>query len=176
MKTAHILVGLPATGKSYLVDKIKGDLTSCWIYSTDMYIEAMAEDSGLTYDEVFESNIQDATRFNNEKVEFAAQMGIDVIWDQTNLGLRKRKKILDFFKGYGYRVECHGIRPPDPEKLGFQLEWRRRLDSREGKTIPLHVMSNMLQSYHEPSDEEGFDKVSYYNMWGDLLYTTEPLV
>ena len=54
------MVGLPATGKSTLIEGMYKPDT--WIYSTDMYIESMAEDNGITYNEAFESNIKAATR------------------------------------------------------------------------------------------------------------------
>lgn len=56
----YVMVGLPATGKSTLIEGMYKPDT--WIYSTDMYIESMAEDNGITYNEAFESNIKAATR------------------------------------------------------------------------------------------------------------------
>ena len=176
MKTCHVMVGLPATGKSFLVKKLKESLDSVWIYSTDMFIEAVAKDHGLTYSEVFATSIKDAQDFNDEKVTLAFQMGIDIIWDQTNLGVKKRATIINKAKQYGYRVEAHCILPPEPNAIGLQLEWKRRLEGRPGKTIPTYVLENMVKNYHEASDEEGFDQVTYYNMWGEVLYKTQPLV
>ena len=36
-----------------------------------------------------------------------------------------------------------------------------RLHSREGKTIPPHVLDNMAKSFYLPLYDEGFDEITY---------------
>ena len=162
-----VMVGLPAMGKSTL---IKGMFTpDTWIYSTDMYIEQVAEDNGITYNEAFESNIKAATEFNESKLDTMITFRKNIIWDQTNLGAGKRRKIINRMSQAGYQVCCDCIVPPEPGHFDDLKVWKRRLENRPGKTIPQHVLSNMWESYVEPSIEEGFDMITYYNMYGAMI-------
>ena len=162
-----VMVGLPALGKSTFIKNIK--TADTWIYSTDMFIEAVAEDNGITYDASFLSNIDAATKFNDQKVETMMMLQKDIIWDQTNLGIKKRKKIVDMMKSAGYIVNCICILPPSPSHISDQKDWTARLNSRPGKTIPNHVLANMIENFTVPTYEEGFDKISMYNMFGAAL-------
>lgn len=162
-----VMVGLPAMGKSTL---IKGMFTpDTWIYSTDMYIEQVAEDNRITYNEAFESNIKAATEFNERKLDTMITLRKDIIWDQTNLGVGKRRKIINRMRQAGYQVRCDCIVPPEAGHFDDLKVWKRRLENRPGKTIPQHVLSNMWESYAEPTIEEGFDMITYYNMHGALI-------
>lgn len=162
-----VMVGLPALGKSTIIESMY--YPDIWIYSTDMYIEAVAEDNGITYSEAFESNIKAATEFNERKLQTMINLRKDIIWDQTNLGVRKRQKIIRRMKQAGYRVCCICIIPPEAGWLDDQKAWAHRLRSREGKTIPQAVLSNMIESFVEPTIEEGFDMIYWYSMHGALL-------
>jgi len=167
MPTCTVFVGLPALGKSTFIKKLKNDKN--WIYSTDMYIDAVAEDNGITYSEAFASNIDAATQFNEQKLKTMINLGRDVIWDQTNLGVGKRKKIINRMRDAGYAVNCVCLLPPEAGHLDDQKEWKLRLESRPGKTIPTHVLANMLESFVVPTQDEGFDRIEYYNMFGQPL-------
>ena len=162
-----VMVGLPATGKSTLVEGMYKPDT--WVYSTDMYIEQVADDNGITYNEAFESNIKAATDFNERKLDTMISLSKDVIWDQTNLGVGKRRKIIDWMKQAGYQVCCVCVVPPEFGHFDDLKVWKQRLQNRPGKAIPNHVISNMLESYVEPTIEEGFDVISYYNIHGALV-------
>lgn len=162
-----VMVGLPAMGKSTLIEGMyKPD---SWIYSTDMYIDQVAEDHGITYNEAFESNIKAATEFNERKLKTMMDLRKDIIWDQTNLGVGKRRKIINRMKQAGYDVSCCCIVPPEAGHFDDLKVWKQRLQNRPGKTIPDHVLSNMWESYVEPSLEEGFDDIIYYSMHGALI-------
>lgn len=167
MPTCTVFVGLPALGKSTFIKKLKNDKN--WIYSTDMYIDAVAEDNGITYSEAFASNIDAATQFNEQKLKTMINLGRDIIWDQTNLGVGKRKKIINCMRNAGYAVNCVCLLPPEAGHLDDQKEWKLRLESRPGKTIPTHVLANMLESFVVPTADEGFDQIEYYNMFGQPL-------
>lgn len=167
MPTCTVFVGLPALGKSTFIKKLKNDKN--WIYSTDMYIDAVAEDNGITYSEAFASNIDAATQFNEQKLKTMINLGRDVIWDQTNLGAGKRKRIINRMRNAGYAVNCVCLLPPEAGHLSDQKEWKLRLESRPGKTIPTHVLANMLESFVIPTADEGFDRIEYYNMFGQPL-------
>jgi len=161
--TCNILVGLPGTGKSTL---------SCYstgyefVYSTDKFIEDVAKHFGITYNEAFAANIEAATLSMDTHLVKAIAERRDIIWDQTNLSVSKRKRILERFKDTDYVMVCTCILPPKQVDLE---EWTRRLDSRAGKTIPDDVLAKMIASYELPTASEGFDRVDYHDMYANFL-------
>ena len=168
-----VMVGLPGLGKSTLVEdqrkvyeRIDMDV---FVYSTDNYIESVASAQGKTYDEVFADTIKEATENMENFLQYAIEDGRDVIWDQTNLGVGKRRKIINRMKQAGYQVRCECIIPPEAGWLDDQKVWANRLRNRSGKTIPQNVLTNMIESFVVPTIDEGFDMITFYNMHGALL-------
>jgi len=171
-----VMVGLPAMGKSTLVEdsrKVyeKIDLP-LFVYSTDNILERTAKQLGKTYNDVFEDHIKSAQTEADIWLSEAIKNKQDIIWDQTNLGVGKRRKIINRMKQAGYQVRCDCIVPPQPGHFDDLKAWKQRLQNRPGKAIPNHLISNMLESYVEPTIEEGFDVISYYNMHGGIVAIT----
>jgi predicted kinase len=159
MTTLTVLVGLPGSGKS---SSIPEDFDG-FVYSTDKFIEDAAKHFNSTYNEMFKDNIGPATMHMNEQLELAIRQLEDVIWDQTNLGSKKRLGILSRFPK-AYRKVCVCRLPPRND-----IEWielNSRLFGREGKTIPRHIVESMADSYVEPTLDEGFDEVHFYDIYG----------
>ena len=162
-----VMVGLPGLGKSTLIEGMYK--LDTFIYSTDHYIENIAKMRGLTYDDVFSETIKEATEMCNDGLDSAIADGLDIVWDQTNLGIGKRRKIINRMKQAGYQVRCVCIVPPEEGHFSDLKDWKYRLSNRPGKTIPDHVLSNMYKSFVMPTIEEGFDMITFYNMHGALL-------
>lgn len=167
-----VMVGLPGLGKSTIVESYAKNYENIdkdvFVYSTDTEIERLSAFNGWTYDQGFTEFIEPATKRMNEQVEIAIRSKQDVIWDQTNLTVKKRKKIINRMKQAVYQVRCECIVPPDNDYDGSKEDWVERLDNRPGKTIPQHIMSNMIESFVVPTIEEGFDMITFYNMHGAL--------
>jgi predicted kinase len=164
-----VLVGLPGLGKSTYVKSVLKINSNVFIYSTDQFIEEAAEVFGISYNEAFKDNIDAATKSMNSLLDEAIDTRKDIIWDQTNLGVGKRRKIINRMKQADYRVECECFVPPEAGWISDQKVWRDRLNNRPGKTIPSDVLTAMINSYVEPSTEEGFDDVFFWNMYGAPL-------
>jgi tRNA uridine 5-carbamoylmethylation protein Kti12 len=162
------MVGLPAMGKSTLVKGMWKD-ESTFIYSTDDLLEAAAKELGSTYNEVFETLIKSVTEAANGSLDVAVKNRQDIIWDQTNLGAGKRRKIINRMRQAGYQVRCVCIVPPEAGHISNLKDWKYRLANRPGKTIPDEVLTNMYRSFTLPTVEEGFDMITFYNMHGALL-------
>ena len=151
MSKCILLCGLPASGKSTYADK---HFPMGNIMSTDIVIENIARSYGMTYDAAFKNLISFAENVMWKHIDWSIEVGNDIIIDRTNLSAKSRKKFIDKLKPYGYTFEA--IVFPTPEKE----EWERRLNSREGKTIPQNVLDSMVQNYEQPTIAEGFTKVS----------------
>ena len=164
-----VMVGLPAMGKSTRVNEMVAMDLDEFVYSTDRFIEDAAAHFGKTYDDVFEDNIECATKSMNELLDIAIKDGMDIIWDQTNLGVGKRRKIINRMKQAGYQVRGVCIIPPESGWLDDQKVWANRLRNRPGKTIPQNILTNMIESFTVPTVAEGFDMITFYNMHGALL-------
>lgn len=164
-----VMVGLPAMGKSTRVREMIEMDPDLFVYSTDQFIEDAANQFGITYDEAFEDNIKGATDSMNKLLDEAIKHKLDIVWDQTNLGVGKRCKIVNRMKQAGYEVDCECIVPPEVGHFDDLKVWKQRLQNRPGKTIPQHVLSSMAENYVLPSVDEGFGKIVYYNMHGALI-------
>ena len=166
MATCYVMVGLPAMGKSTRVTEMCKMDPDVFVYSTDAILERIAEQLGKTYDNVFEDHIKSAQTEADIWLAEAIKHKLNIIWDQTNLGAGKRRKIINRMKQAGYQVRCECIVPPEVGHFDDLKVWKQRLQNRPGKTIPDHVLTNMWGSYVEPTDDEGFDNITFYNMYG----------
>jgi predicted kinase len=163
------MVGLPAMGKSTRVRDMSTIDPDVFVYSTDNILERIAKFLGKTYDEVFEKHIKSATAEADIDLAYAIKERQDIIWDQTNLGVKKRAKIINRMRQAGYQVRCECIVPPASDYSGDKEDWAQRLANRPGKTIPQHILSNMIESFVMPTADEGFDMITFYDMHGALL-------
>lgn len=163
MTTCKMFIGLPASGKSTLVKKIKkpGD----WLYSTDAFIERIAKAQGSTYDDVFQKTIKQASSEMDKYLTVAIATKTPIIWDQTNLSAKKRKRVITKMHSYGYSVSAYYVSAP--VEVDDIVEWNKRLHARKGKNIPEHIVSNMVRSFEPPTLEEGFTSIRSYNIYGD---------
>ena len=162
MSTLTVLVGLPGSGKS---SSIPNDFDG-FIYSTDKFIEDAAKHFNSTYNEMFKDNIGPATKHMNEQLDISIKQRADVIWDQTNMGSKKRVGVLSKFPKT-YRKICVCRVPPDTSEDWGELQ--RRVLSREGKIIPKHIIESMADSYVVPTLDEGFDEVRLYDIYGNEI-------
>lgn len=163
----YIMVGLPASGKSTRVQQMRNIDSDVFVYSTDNYIEECAKLNGWSYDEAFGEFIEPATKHMNEMLDVVIKQRQDIIWDQTNLSVKKRSKIVKRMQQAGYNVFCECVLPP--EKVDDITEWNHRLHNRAGKTIPENIITNMVKTYSIPTLDEGYDEISFYDIHGVLV-------
>jgi len=166
MKKINLICGLPGTGKSTLSEKILIEYPDSFVYSTDAEIERRCKFNQITYDLGFETFIAPATKHMNEQLDIAIRSNRDVIWDQTNLSIKKRKGIISRFS-QGWFIACHVILPPDTDQQ--QVEWADRLVGRPGKNIPVQVINNMKAQYQIPISFESANSMTYYDMYGNII-------
>jgi tRNA uridine 5-carbamoylmethylation protein Kti12 len=168
MSKVEVLVGLPGSGKSSRLSFVNDPEFSdtVFVYSTDNYIESVASAQGKTYNGVFRDVIGEATENMNNFLQYALEDKVDIYWDQTNMSSKKRKSILSKFPK-NYRKECWCVAPPRTPEEWVELD--RRLASRVSKTIPHHIVEAMADSYVEPELDEGFDKITIVDLFGNVI-------
>lgn len=148
-----VLAGVPGSGKSTWISRYIQDSDEDYtVVSTDSLIEARAAEVGKTYNDVFGDYIKTATQLMDSAVNEARQRGDNVIWDQTNLSVKKRAAILARFPGWSTTAVNFHISEAT-------LAVRRRNPDRAGKTIPAGVLASMAENYVPASHGEGFDMV-----------------
>ena len=152
MPTMYMLIGVPASGKSTWVEKNKGDAL---VISSDNLIEAYAADHGMTYNEVFKEQIKIATKIALEHAKAAFEADQDVIWDQTNITKKSRASKLAMVPKH-YRKTAVFFATP------LEEEWQRRLNSRQGKSIPAHILDSMVEMLEMPELDEGWHIIDYH--------------
>lgn len=148
-----MLCGIPTSGKSTYVQRLKK--IDYWknavVLSTDDYIEKQAQRLGLTYNEIFDDVIKDATRELELQFNMAKDKGRDIIWDQTNLSVNTRKKKLSKLPSQYHRGVVY-----------FEISLEKALERnkhREGKFIPESILKRMYHQFEIPTIQEGFDYV-----------------
>lgn len=148
-----MLCGIPTSGKSTYVDKLLA--LDYWknsvVLSTDYYIDYYAKKEGKTYNEVFDKYIKEATWMMEKLIPYAIDNGKDIIWDQTNLSIKARKKKLNKLPSYYHRGAIY-----------FEISLEEALERnnhRDGKFIPKDILKRMYHQFEKPTVAEGFDYV-----------------
>ena len=149
MPKLYVLIGVPGSGKSTWVANQKW-AADCAYVSTDSHVEEYAKSVGKTYNEVFTDYMPTAVDLMTQDVIRAREAGKDIIWDQTSVNVKSRKKKFSMLPNY-YHIAV--VFPtPGPE------EHARRLN-RPGKHIPKDVLESMINTFVMPTEEEGFKEI-----------------
>lgn len=150
MAKCYQLIGVPGSGKSTWVESQDWAL-SCAKVSTDKWVEIYAKEVGRTYSEVFTDFMPTAVELMAKEVVAARDAGRDIIWDQTSVNVKSRKKKFNMLPDY-YHIAVVFKTPEHKELM-------RRLMNRPGKEIPDHVIASMIASFEMPTEEEGFKEI-----------------
>lgn len=146
-----ILVGPPLSGKSTWIRQnftdinvISRDEILMEVYGSRNYTEAFQNVNQKEVDRVLDSRLKEANSSNQ-----------NVIIDMTNMTSKRRKQNLNYFSSDFYKLAVIFPRLSDDEYI-------RRNNKRiqeENKDLPMHVIKNMISSYQNIKDDEGFNRV-----------------
>lgn len=146
-----LLIGVPLSGKTTFIRKnypntkvISRDDLVMEVYGSDDYTSAFKEVDQKEVDSLLDLRLKEVN-INKE----------NVIVDMTNMTVSRRAKTLNYFSDEYYKAAIIF-------KVLEMEEYERRNNERnikENKWIPLFVIENMLNSYQEPTLDEGFDKI-----------------
>jgi tRNA uridine 5-carbamoylmethylation protein Kti12 len=146
-----MLAGIPTSGKSSFIKRLLEDhqWKDVVVLSTDNYIERIAKELNTTYNEIFSDVISESTRQLDISLNMAKEKGKDLIWDQTNLTTKTRKKKLSRIPS-SYKRTC----------IYFKISLEEALirnKHRKGKFIPENTLNKMYEQFEIPTIAEGFD-------------------
>ena len=150
MPKCYQLIGVPGSGKSTWIDTQDWALP-CAKISTDKWVEIYAKEVGKTYSQVFTDFMPTAVDLMAKEVVAAREAGRDIIWDQTSVNIKSRKRKFNMLPDY-YHIAVV-FKTPEHKELF------RRLWSRPGKDIPEHVIASMIASFEMPTEAEGFKEI-----------------
>ncbi len=152
MPKCYQLIGVPGSGKSTWYSN-QDWAKDCVYVSTDRYVEIYAESVGKTYNEVFDEFMPEAVNLMCQDVIMAREQDKDIIWDQTSVSVKSRKKKFNMLPDYEHVAVV--FITPDKDEL------EKRLANRPGKNIPPHIMRSMIDNFQFPTEAEGFDEIWY---------------
>lgn len=149
-----MLCGIPTSGKSsYVCQGL--DETDCFdgyvVLSTDTYIEYKAVENSISYNEAFEEFIEPAQKHLDEQLDRATCENKSIVWDQTNLTSKVRKRKLS-------RIPAHYRKVVVWFDISLE-EAMIRNRKRPGKVIPGSVLKRMFHTFSPPTEAEGFDQI-----------------
>ena len=164
MADLFLMCGVPGAGKStFLKNRIKKD--SSVIISRDAIRFAIVKP-----EEDYFSHEDEVVEIFWKQINEALAAGKDVFVDQTSLTPKSRKWLLDHVKGYNHANViwiCENL-----ETCLNRNEMRRGTRA----YVPEKQVRRMYAQFVEPSLNEGFYKIYYYNSEIDkLFYKGEPL-
>ena len=149
-----MMCGIPCSGKStYIRRGVENTdyFDEYVILSTDNYIENIAKENNTTYNEIFQDVIEEATVKMYQDLDLAIQRGKSIIWDQTNLSKKTRKKKLKKIPGEYTKTAI--ILPLTLEEAFI------RNSQRANKFIARSVIHRMYHQFELPTEDEGFDVI-----------------
>lgn len=151
--TIYVLVGAPASGKSTWTKQLLSKDSSFVVISTDDLLDEYAAAEGLTYSQSWEKYFSKANNEAKQKFQSAIANKSNIIYDQTNMGGKKRKSILSNVQDY-YKIAV--VFDVDTKEL-FRRNKER--EEKTGKHVPEHVIKKMLGDYNPVTKQEGFEKI-----------------
>ena len=154
MAKCYQLVGVPGSGKTTWVGN-QDWMQNLAQIGTDKWVEIFAREVGQTYSEVFDHIMPVAVDLMIKEAILFRDLGRDIIWDQTSTTVTSRRRKFATLPDHDHIAIV--FRTPDDEELA------RRLASRPGKTIPDHVVRNMIKHFEMPTEVEGFKEIWHVN-------------
>jgi predicted kinase len=148
-----ILIGPPLSGKTTWIRQ-NFEPETFELISRDQIVMDVHGDED--YNTAFKSVDQkEVDRILVGKLSQAGKEGKNAIVDMTHMNSKRRKFNLSFFGEDYYKLAV--IFPILKDEEYFQRDKKRTEE--ENKSIPMHVIKNMISSYQSIKNDEGFDKI-----------------
>lgn len=150
--TYTVMVGVPGSGKSTTINKLVENNPNTVIVCPDEYRKELGGAyNNFNYDKKIWNTICP------EAVAEALESGKDVIFDATNVAVKRRESILKWVEG----IDCEKVViVMDVDKKTALMQNQLRDPE---KIVPDIVIHRMSKQFVMPTIEEGFDKVLTHN-------------
>lgn len=153
--TVYFLIGPPGSGKTtWRNNYLKQTTRPTLVVSADDIIERKMIYSEQDYATAFSITDHVAlTAMLSEEMVAAVRQDMDIVIDRTNMNVASRKKWHDILTTNYRRIAVvFTVRPDD---LSERLRQRH---AATGKSIPRHIVQEMVAGYEQPTPDE-FDSV-----------------
>lgn len=176
MNNLIVFVGGPGVGKTTFMNVNQQAITDTYgivaSLSSDAIVEDVALARGLTYTQVFKDSIDLATAYVDNMIGILSLQQRNFIIDKTNLTSKSRKRTLSkLVHPANYNKIAVVFNDVSPEERNARLIKRA---SEDGKHIPDEVLNRMLDSFEQPSLEEGFNRIFTIAEFKESLKKEEP--
>lgn len=148
-----ILIGVPMSGKDFFINNTPNLGNPIVISRDQIILDVHGSDD---YNLAFKSVNQKVVDANLHKsLTDAGKSTENVIVNMTHMTRKRRIQNLSYFPNHSKIAVIFPILTEDEYKFR-----NLKRESEENKTIPMHVLKNMLSSYQTvDKNSEGFDKV-----------------
>lgn len=148
-----ILIGVPMSGKDFFINNTPNLGNPIVISRDQIVLDVHGSDD---YNLAFKSVNQKVVDANLHKsLTDAGKSTENVIVNMTHMNRKRRIQNLSYFPNHNKIAVIFPILTEDEYKFR-----NLKRESEENKTIPMHVLKNMLSSYQTvDKNSEGFDKV-----------------
>lgn len=145
-----MMIGIPASGKSYIAEQIKldGEKVSddkIVIHSSDKLRKELFDDVND------QSNNAELFKELEKRIKVDLANGVSVIYDATNINKKRRKSFLNTLKNISCEKICAVVLSPYEDCINSNHE--------RDRCIPDEVITRMYKHYQPPSIKEGFDNI-----------------
>lgn len=154
-----IMSGLPGSGKSTYARQYAKAYDAI-VVSTDDLLEARAKEFGTSYDYEFQNNFNVVKAMMMENAKQAFKDRRNVVWDQTMLTVKSRRRALSMAPKEYHKVAL--VFQIDPIVLSERIDKRNAAAGDNGKFIPHGRIEAMSQIFVEPDFTENFDEIVWY--------------
>lgn len=155
----HVLIGIPASGKSTWATNFCESTDKVWLSSDIIRKE-------LYGSEEVQDNPQKIFSLMFERTCAALSEHRDVVYDATNLARKRRIDLIKKIKDKFPKILIFG------ELFATPYEVCLKRNSARARTVPAKAMLRMYKSFEIPTTYEGFDaifSVLIMQKWGFLM-------
>lgn len=150
MSKLYMMIGLPASGKSTIAEKISKSEGAIIVSSDEIRKELLGDINDQSKNNLIFETVE-------ERIKFCLANNQDVIFDATNINYKKRRAFLQRMRSlYSFEAIAILIATPYEECLIRNVQRERK--------VPEEVIKKMYYSFYVPQYYEGFD---YIRIVGD---------
>jgi len=136
-----LMVGVSGSGKSTYADTLVGPLKAIKIETDAIRMELTGDASDQS---------QNGRVFSTAKhrVKLNLSLGVNVIFDATNLSVKDRREFIDIGKEYNAELHAYVVKP--------DLSVSKQRNALRERKVPEFVIDKQHNKFVLPTEEEGF--------------------